>query len=54
MEDLQLCIDFGYKMFGVYSFKTKKEIKKNKFNKTYSQYVRNFTNDGYRKFCITD
>ena len=26
MEDLQLCIDFGYENFGVYSFKTKKEI----------------------------
>ena len=32
----------------------KKEIKKNKFNKTYSRYIRNFTNDGYRKLCITD
>ena len=26
MEDLQLCIDFGYEIFWVYSFKTKKEI----------------------------
>ena len=31
MEDLQLCIDFGYEFFWSYSFKMKKEIKKNKF-----------------------
>ena len=28
MEDLQLCIAFGYEIFWVYSFKTKKERKK--------------------------
>ena len=28
MEDLQLCIEFSYINFWVYSFKTKKEIKK--------------------------
>ena len=53
MEHLQLCIDFGYKIFWVYSFKMKKEIKK-KINKTYSRYIRNVTNDGYRKICIID
>ena len=26
MEDLQLCTDFGYETFWVYSFKTKKKI----------------------------
>ena len=26
MEDHQLCIGFGYEIFWVYSFKTKKEI----------------------------
>ena len=54
MKDVQLCINFDYKIFWVCSFKTKKEIEKNKFNKTYSRYIRNFTNDGYSKICITD
>ena len=34
--------------------KRRKKLKKNKFNKNYSRYIRYFTNDGYRKICITD
>ena len=52
MEDLQLCIDFVCKIFWLYSFKTKYEIKKNKISKTYLRYLKSFTNHGYRKVCL--
>ena len=49
-EDLQLCINFGCANFWLYWF----QIKKKKFSKTYSQYLKKFTIDGYRSICTRD
>ena len=46
-EDLQLCINFGCENFWLYCFKPTLGIKKKKFSKTYSQYMKKFTIDGY-------
>ena len=49
-ENLQLYIDFGCAKFWLYRF----QIKKKKFTKTYSQYLKTFTIDGYRSICTRD
>ena len=51
-EDLQLCIDFGCKNFWLYYFQPNVGIKKKKFSKTYSQYMKKFTIDGYYKIRV--
>ena len=51
-ENLQLCINFGYKNVWLYCFQTNLEIKKKKFSKNYPQYLRKFTIDGYYKICV--
>ena len=53
-EDLQLCINFGCENFWLYCFQPNVGIKKKKFSKTYSQYMKKFTIEGYYKICVRD
>ena len=53
-EDLQLCINFSCENFWLYCFQANLEIKKKKFSKTYSQYLKKFTIDGNCKICVSD
>ena len=51
-EDLQLCINSGCENFWLYCFEPNVGIKKKKFSKTYSQYMKKFTIDGYYKIRV--